>query len=86
VAEDAAEMPRFGSSDPSPTVEGAPAPCLPADPHLAFRASTTVEQLHGFLGLPMDPPLPKEMADSSLGSLLTAAQLAGAVEMVRVRG
>ncbi|EDY37511.1 NhaP-type Na+/H+ and K+/H+ antiporters with a unique C-terminal domain [Cyanobium sp. PCC 7001] len=89
---------RLFDPDPSPALEAAAVPSLPDDLQLAFRASTTVEQLHRFLGLPMDPPLPKVMAESSLGSLLAAAQPPGAVvlggltieagadrELVRVR-
>jgi cell volume regulation protein A len=57
----------------------------PGVPELAFRASTTLEQLHRFLGLDMAPELAKAAAEQSLGSLLAAAGDGGGVVLGSLR-
>ncbi|MFM7674888.1 MAG: TrkA C-terminal domain-containing protein [Synechococcus sp.] len=54
---------RLFEPDPEP-------PVLPRDLPLSFHAAVTVEQLHGFYGLPLPAELAGPAAAESLGSLL----------------
>jgi cell volume regulation protein A len=65
---------RLFAPDPEPAA-------LPADLPLTFNASTTVEQLHRFLGFPLPAGIGPEAAARSLGLLLAEG---GAERVVRV--
>jgi cell volume regulation protein A len=56
---------RLFEPDPEP-------PLIPQDLHLSFHARTTLEQLHGFYGLPL-PGFSAQDNTQSLGSLLAAS-------------
>lgn len=66
--------------DPEPE-----APSLPADLALSFNASTTVEQLHQFFGLPLPVTGGASSPAQSLGSLLPAAGPSSAARLGRFR-